>query len=76
LEKTCAAETFRPPLRQCSVQPSLDHFERGSFIALFDPFGGLQPRAGGFNEGLLMRGVVFRRPTEALQCELAARANM
>jgi len=58
------------------VQPRLECFERRGFVARFEPFGGFQPRAGGFNEGLLMRGVVRRRPTKALQRELAAYANM
>jgi hypothetical protein len=59
-----------------SVQPRLDRFERRGFVALFDPRGGFQPRAGGLNEGLLMRGIVCRCPAEALQRELAAYANM
>ena len=62
---------------QCtSVQPRLDRLDRRGFIALFDPRGGFQPRAGGLNEGLLMRGIVCRCPAEALQRELAAYANM
>ena len=62
---------------QCtSVQPRLDRLDRRGFIALFDPRGGFQPRAGGFDEGLLMRGIVCRCPAETLQCELAAYANM
>src|ERR1700736_122283 len=59
-----------------SVQPRLDRFKHRGFVARFEPFRSFQPRAGGFNEGLLMRGVVRRRPAEALQRELAAYANM
>jgi hypothetical protein len=62
--------------RLASVQPRLDRLKRRGFIAGFDPFGGFQPRAGGFNEGLLMRGIVGRRPAKALQRELAAYTNM
>ena len=62
---------------QCtSVQPRLDRFKCRGFVALFDPCGGFQPPAGSLNEGLLMRGVVRRRPAETLQRELAAYANM
>ncbi len=80
-ETTHAAGMFRPPRRQyqcrlASVQPRLDRFKRRGFVARFDPFGGFQPRAGSFNEGLLMRGIVRRRPAKALQRELAAYANM
>jgi hypothetical protein len=59
-----------------SVQPRLDRLKRRGFIALLDPFGGFQPCARGFNEGLLMRSVVRRRPVKALQRELAAYTNM
>jgi hypothetical protein len=62
--------------RLASVQPRLDRFKRRGFVARFDPFRGFQPRAGGFHEGLLMRGVVGRRPAKALQRELAAYANV
>jgi hypothetical protein len=82
LEKTRAAPGENPRRRnvpttaQSSVQPRLDRFKRRGFVALFDPRGGFQPRAGGLNEDLLMRGVVRRRPAETLQRELAAYANV
>jgi len=82
LEKTHAAKTFRPPRRQRSpyrvpsVQPRFDRFKRRDFVAPFDPFRGFQPCAGGFNEDLLVRGIVRCCPAKALQRELAACANM